>query len=152
MFGGSTLDVKNMHCFSFVMMYGLSSYNVLYSTSNNFFMLTKTCYIFSALSNDFLSWIDFYFYPIFHWVSIGKNGTIQSQKRESRLYKWSSIERGFKPSHYTMNHGVVDQPLLPDDNHWLLGMLQQVCFLSQAECLVWFELRTFWFDRSTLTQ
>ena len=30
MFGGSTLDVKNMHCFSFVMMYGLSSYNVLY--------------------------------------------------------------------------------------------------------------------------
>ena len=28
----------------------------------------------------------------------------------SSLYKWLSIERGFKPSaHYTMNYSVVDQ-------------------------------------------
>ena len=109
-------------------------------------MLTKTCYIFSALSNDFLSWIDFYFYTMFHWVRIGKNRTIQSQKRESRLYKWSSIERGFKPSHYTMNYGVVDQPLSPDANHWLLGMLQQVWFPKpgRVPSLVWTENILIW--------
>ena len=28
----------------------------------------------------------------------------------------------------------------------------KVSFLSQIECLMWFELRTFWFNQSILTQ
>ena len=69
------MEMEDMNCFSFVMVYGLSSTKVLYSTSNNFFMLAKTCYTFSTLSNNFPSWVDFCVYLVFYWVSIGKNGT-----------------------------------------------------------------------------
>ena len=81
-FGGSILEVEDMHCFSFVMVYGLSSNNILYWTSNQFLYVNRTCYIFSTLSNNFLSWIDFYVYHMFNWVSSGKNGTKKCQKRE----------------------------------------------------------------------
>ena len=35
-------------------------------------------------------------------------------------------------------------------DHW--EFWSKVGFLSQCDCLVWFELRTFWFDHCTLTQ
>ena len=51
-FAGSTLEM-DMHCFSFVMMYGLSSDNILYSTSNQFLYVNKTLLHFLNIKQEF---------------------------------------------------------------------------------------------------
>ena len=71
---------EDMHCFSFVVVYGLVVIRFCTQQVINCFMLTKTCYIFSTLSNNFPSSVDFCVYPVFHWVSIGKNGTKKMPK------------------------------------------------------------------------
>ena len=43
----------DMHCFSFVMMYGLSSDNILYSTRNQFLYVNKTLLHFLNIKQEF---------------------------------------------------------------------------------------------------
>ena len=97
--------MEDMHCFSFLMVCGLSSNKVLYSTSNQFLNVNKKLLLFSTLGNNFSSWDDFCVCPVFRWVSIGKNGTKNVKNEMSRL----SIEGEFKLSgHYVMNDSVFE--------------------------------------------
>ena len=52
-FGGFNLEKEDMHCVSFVMMYGLSSSNVLYSTSNQFLYVNKNLLLFLNIKKQF---------------------------------------------------------------------------------------------------
>ena len=52
-FGGSSLEKEDMHCVSFVMMYGLSGNNVLYSTSNQFLYVNKNLLLFLNIKKKF---------------------------------------------------------------------------------------------------
>ena len=52
-FGGSSLEKEDMYCVSFVMMYGLSSSNVLYSTSNQFLYVNKNLLLFLNIKKKF---------------------------------------------------------------------------------------------------
>ena len=47
------MEMENMHCFSFVMVYGLSSNKVLYSTSNQFPYVNKNLLHFLNIKQQF---------------------------------------------------------------------------------------------------
>ena len=104
--------MEDMHCFSFIMVYELSSNKVLYSTSNQFLYVNKSLLHFLNIEQQFsfVCW-----FLCLSRVSIGQywkkwNKKNLKDKEISRPYSWLSIEEGCKSSaHYAMNYSVVGQ-------------------------------------------
>ena len=71
----------DMHCFSFVMMYGLSSNNVLYSTSNWFLYVNKNLLHFLNVKQQFSFKNWFVFIPRFIGSALGKMKQKMSKTR-----------------------------------------------------------------------
>ena len=65
----------------------------------NLFMLTKTCYIFSTLSNNCFHELISVFIPSFIRSAVEKTEQKNIKNEEMSMpYKWLPIEGGFKPS------------------------------------------------------
>ena len=104
--------MEDMYCFSFVMVYRLSSNNLPYSTSNKFLYVNQNLLRFLNIKQQFsfMNWFLCLSHVLLnqHWEKWNKK--MSKNKRMSRLYKWLFIEGGFKSSaHYTMNYSVVAQ-------------------------------------------
>ena len=88
-FVGSTLEMEDMHCFCFVMLYGLNSNNVMYSTSNQFLYVNKNLLHFLNIKQQlcFKNW--FVFIPWFIGSALEK--MVQNNVKDkglSRVYSW----------------------------------------------------------------
>ena len=83
---GFSMEMEYRHCFSFVMVYGLSSNKVLYSTSNQFPYVNKNLLHFLNIKQQFsfMSW----------FLCLSRQKNVKNE-RMSRLL---SIEVGFNPN------------------------------------------------------